>query len=68
MNTTIRNHLINAGVRNLREYGYPDVNASNILTDMVYVSFFRSMLRDNIGNGVDQEINALLNETEGREP
>jgi len=68
MNVTIRKHLINAGVRNLKEYGYPDVNPSNILTDIVYVTFFRSMLRDNIGNGVDKEINALLEETEGREP
>jgi len=41
-----RDGLIQAGIRNLREFGYPDVNAENILTDRVYSAFFVSMLRD----------------------
>lgn len=54
--------LINAGVRNLKEYGYPEVNETNILTDPIYSSFFRSMLRDNKGHGaeIDKAIDSLL--------
>lgn len=61
---TGRDGLIHAGVRNLREYGYPDVNPKNILTDMIYKEFFRSMLKDNLGKfaSTDRDINALLKE------
>lgn len=56
----IRKHLIKAGVKNLREFGYPDCTENNILDDDIYKRFFESMLRDNLGKGVDDEINALL--------
>lgn len=59
---TVRQKLIAAGVRNLREFGYPSVNETNILTDMIFRPFFVSMLRDNLGHGFDNEINALLTE------
>lgn len=54
--------LIAAGIRNLKEYGYPDVNEMNILTDPIYSAFFRSMLRDNKGHSaeVDKAIDSLL--------
>lgn len=54
--------LIAAGIRNLKEYGYPDVNEKNILTDPIYSAFFRSMLRDNKGHGaeIDKAIDSLL--------
>lgn len=52
--------LVIAGVRNLKEFGYPHVTAANILTDDLYSAFFRSMLEDNRGRGVDAEIDALL--------
>lgn len=58
----IRAKLIAAGVRNLREYGYPKCDESNILTDKIYSAFFRSMLEDNKGKGADKEIDALLKE------
>ena len=58
----IRGKLISAGVGNLKEYGYPSVNAENILTDEIYKAFFVSMLKDNFGKGVDKEIRALLDE------
>lgn len=61
---SIRKRLIDAGVRNLREFGYPSVNAENILEDQVFSSFFLSMLRDNLGQGVDAEINQLIAEIE----
>ena len=40
--------LIAAGVRNLKEYGYPGINEDNIMTDRIYASFFASMLDDTI--------------------
>jgi len=52
--------ILAAGVRNLKEYGYPDVNKENILTDPIYSAFFKSMLNDNLGKGVDEVINGLL--------
>lgn len=61
----IRNSLIKAGVKNLKEYGYPEVDEKNILTDDIYKSFFASMLNDNAGlagPAVDKEIAILLAE------
>jgi hypothetical protein len=35
-----------AGVRNLREYGYPGATAENITKDHIYAAFFLTMLED----------------------
>jgi hypothetical protein len=43
---TIRELLIKAGVRNLREFGYPACDEKNILTDLIYKRFFSQMLED----------------------
>lgn len=64
MNNTIREKLIAAGVKNLKEFGYPSCDTKNILTDDIYKEFFRSMLKDNLGSGFDKEINQLLEEIE----
>lgn len=56
----IKDRLVIAGVRNLKEFGYPNVTAGNILTDEVYAAFFASMLKENLGQGADAEINDLL--------
>lgn len=56
----LKKKLIEAGVRNLKEFGYPSVDKDNILTDEVYAEFFKSMLNDNKGKGVDNEIDELL--------
>jgi hypothetical protein len=58
--TTIEKKLIQAGVKNLREFGYPDCNETNILKDEIYSAFFKRMLEDNKGHGVDKDIDALL--------
>lgn len=61
----IKNHLLKAGVKNLKEFGYPSVDPSNILTDIVYKEFFKSMLLDNkgkAGDQVDKIIDDLLKE------
>lgn len=44
--TAVRNSILRAGVKNLKEFGYPDTNAENILTDYLYRKFFKSMLED----------------------
>jgi hypothetical protein len=62
MSNQMRTTLIKAGVRNLKEFGYPMVNETNILTDDVFKRFFVSMLRDNLGQGADDAINSLLEE------
>ena len=63
-NEQIREHLLKAGVKNLKEFGYTEVTTETILTDEVYKIFFKSMLEDNLGNGkqVDEVINQLLSE------
>ena len=62
MRIEVKQKLIAAGVRNLQEFGYPGCNATNIMTDKIYASFFLSILKDNLGHGFDEEINALLAE------
>ena len=64
MNAAVKDKLVIAGVRNLKEFGYPSVTAANILTDPVFSAFFKSMLEDNRGMGADTEINELIAEIE----
>ena len=59
----MKEKLIAAGVKNLQEFGYPNCTKDNILTDMVYKEFFKSMLKDNLGKAgkiVDNAINELI--------
>jgi hypothetical protein len=42
----MKDQLINAGIKNLKEFGYPDVNKENILTDLIYSQFFKRMLEE----------------------
>lgn len=65
-NEQIREHLLIAGVNNLKEFGYPYVTTETILTDVIYAGFFKSMLKDNKGNGkqIDEVIDQLLSEVE----
>jgi len=58
----MENGLIAAGVSNLKEFGYKDVDSQNILTDSIYSAFFKSMLEDNKGYSakVDAAIERLL--------
>jgi hypothetical protein len=60
MNTEIANKLIENGVKNLKEYGYPNVDADNIFTDMIYSAFFSKMLKEALGNGLDEEVTFLI--------
>ena len=60
----IQQSIIAAGVKNLREYGYPDVTTENIFSDPIYSRFFASMLQDNIGRGFDIQVRSLLSQVE----
>jgi len=63
---TIREKLINAGLRNLKEFGYPAVTSENILTDFIYSRMFKSMLEEHRGTGkVEAEL--LIKEIESNE-
>jgi len=62
----IRQKLIQNGVANLKEFGYPDVNETNILTDLIYKEFFIGMLEENIAEcdnpKISKELTVLLAE------
>ena len=45
-NSRIEKDLIYRGVKALKEYGYPGVDAFNIMSDPFYKAFFESMLYD----------------------
>ena len=55
----IRQRILKAGVKNLREFGFPGADTANILTDSVYKDFFLPMLEDNLGKG-DATTNTVL--------
>lgn len=62
-NQQIKELLIKAGIKNLNEFGYPNVNSQNILSDIIYGGMFISMLNDNKGQStkqVDDVIDELL--------
>ncbi len=40
----MRSKIISACVRHLREFGYPNCNTGNVLTDLLYRQMARSML------------------------
>ena len=44
----MKNEVIENGVKNLKEFGYPNVNSENIFTDEIYRAFFKSMLKDSM--------------------
>lgn len=62
MLTQVEKRLIAAGVKNLKEFGYPNCTPENILTDCVFSQFFKSMLEDNRGQNpqADVAISSLL--------
>jgi hypothetical protein len=63
-NQQIKQHLLDAGVKNLKTFGYLYVTTENIIRDEVYKMIFVPMLKDNLGNGkqIDEVINLLLEE------
>lgn len=58
-NEQIKEKILTAGVSNLKQFGYQEVNKENILTDLVYSGFFKSMLNDNKGKSTKQVDNVI---------
>jgi hypothetical protein len=57
--------IINNGITNLKEYGYPNVDKDNIFSDALYSAFFKGMLEDNLSTKdkvAKKAITELLNE------
>ena len=65
----IRDGLIKAGIQNLKDFGYPDVNKDNIMEAYIFRSFFKGMLEDSLGknDAIDAEVNKLLAEIEEKD-
>lgn len=64
-NEEIKDKLLVAGIKNLKDFGYSDVTKETILTDTVYSQFFLSMLNDNLYKStkqIDEVINELIKE------
>lgn len=64
---TLRQTLLDAGVKALKGYGYPAVNDKNILTDEIYKPFFKTTLEGTIktygkNKSVVDECNKIIKE------
>lgn len=57
----LKQKLIEAGIKNLKEFGYPGVNEENILTDYVYSAFFKPMLEED-SNRVTKQLRQVCDE------
>ncbi len=64
----IQEKLIKAGVRNLKEFGFPGCNTETIITDPVYSAFFSRMLGENKDQGFDADIDVLIGKIEAAHP
>lgn len=56
----MKKHILEAGVKNLKTFGYSNATTENILTDEIYKEFFKEMLNSNIGKSPDSD--AVINE------
>jgi hypothetical protein len=61
---TIKQQIISAGIKNLKEFGYENVTSETIIQDKIYSEFFKRMLESNLGedSDFDKVINELLEE------
>ena len=62
----MKEQLIAEGIKRLKEFGYSDVNEDNIFTHFIYSRFFKSMLKENKGEGYDGVIDELINEIKNK--
>jgi len=44
--TKMQKQIVENGVQNLKEFGYPNVDKKNIFTDSIYNPFFVHMLKE----------------------
>ena len=64
----MRDKLIVEGIKRLKEFGYSDVNEDNIFSDFIYSRFFKSMIKENKGQGYEMDgvIDELINEIKNK--
>jgi len=62
-----RKVIVESLVRSLREFGYPSVNAENVLTDYVYRKFALSQLKEAYEYSPHTELKMMINEIESRD-
>lgn len=46
----------NTKSQNVKYYGYPECTTDNIMTDDIYKLFFKSMLKDNLGQNESADV------------
>lgn len=64
-------HLLAAGVKNLRDFGYPKCDGGNITTTPIYAAFFKSMLeetKEHAPLSIRQSCDVLLRRIEAAKP
>lgn len=59
IHSTIRSTIIMFGVNNLKEFGYPQVDTSNILTDHIYKVLFKAMLEDPVNISPSEKVEKI---------
>jgi len=57
---SIQKKLIADGVDNVKGFGYPSCDKTNILTDIIYSKFLLYMLKKKRGRGFDKDIDGLI--------
>lgn len=62
----IRTKLIEAGVRHLKEVGYPQCDAENIFTDYIYGELFHRMLEGTIEEVPIEIVRSVCRELMGK--
>lgn len=62
MNIQVKERIKTNAVKNLKEFGYAHTTLENIVSDEVYKILYIKLLKENLGNGFDEEIKDLLNE------
>ena len=60
----LKEAFIKQGVAKLKNFGFVNVNKSNILTDEVYVFYFSKILHESLGDNLDSDdvIHQLIEE------
>lgn len=51
----MKKHILEAGVKNLKTFGYSNATTENILTDEIYKEFFKEMLNSNRGESPESD-------------
>ncbi len=53
---TLKEAFIKLGVAKLKNFGFVNVNKSNILTDEVYALYFSKILHESLGDNLEKDV------------